>query len=44
MSGWTRFRDGVRGWWNGLSIINKTRIGSGALGFAAGFVLGALLL
>lgn len=48
MSAWTKFRDQVRdsatGWWNGLSIINKTRIGTGAASFAVGFVLGAILL
>lgn len=44
MSAWTEFRDGRRAWWNGLSIINKTRISTGALCFAVGFLAGAVLL
>lgn len=44
MSAWTEFRDGRRAWWDGLPIITKTRISTGALCFAVGFLAGAVLL
>ena len=48
MSKFTEWVDGVTGGvaarWRAMSIINKTRVSTGALCFAVGFLAGAVIL
>lgn len=39
-----RIKEAVQDKWDGLSIIDKTRVSSGAIGLAVGLVVGAVFL